>query len=47
MIDPIDGTRNFVAGWPDFAVMVALIEHGETTASWIHHPVPDRLFTTP
>lgn len=45
VIDPIDGTSNFVAGSPDFAVMVALVEQGHTTASWIHHPVPDRLFT--
>lgn len=45
VIDPIDGTRNFVAGWSEFAVMVALIERGETVASWIHHPVADRLFS--
>jgi fructose-1,6-bisphosphatase/inositol monophosphatase family enzyme len=44
VIDPIDGTGNFVAGSPYFAVMVALVEHGRTTASWIHHPVPNRLF---
>ena len=44
VIDPIDGTSNFVAGSPDFAVMVALVEHGLTTASWIYHPVADRLF---
>ncbi len=45
VIDPIDGTANFVAGSPDFAVMVALIEGGTTTASWIYQPVTDRLFT--
>src|ERR1700743_2075316 len=25
IIDPIDGTRNFVAGNPEFAVMIALV----------------------
>ncbi|QXC62775.1 inositol monophosphatase [Aquihabitans sp. G128] len=45
VIDPIDGTSNFVAASPDFAVMVALVERGETTAGWIHHPVSDRMFT--
>lgn len=45
VIDPIDGTANFVAGSPDFAVMVALIEGGATTASWIYQPVTDRMFT--
>jgi fructose-1,6-bisphosphatase/inositol monophosphatase family enzyme len=45
VIDPVDGTRNFVAGSPDFAVMVALVEAGRTTASWIYHPVADRMFT--
>src|SRR5580692_7741557 len=27
IIDPIDGTRNFVAGIPEFAVMVALVRN--------------------
>lgn len=38
LVDPIDGTSNFVAGSDDFAVMVALVERGETVASWIHQP---------
>lgn len=38
IIDPIDGTRNFVAGNPEFAVMVALVINRKTIASWIHDP---------
>lgn len=38
IIDPIDGTRNFVAGVPEFAVMVALVIGREPLASWIHDP---------
>lgn len=39
LIDPIDGTANFVAGLDDFAMMIALVQGGETVAAWIHHPV--------
>ena len=38
IIDPIDGTKNFVAGNPEFAVMVALLRNHEPVASWIHDP---------
>ena len=38
VIDPIDGTRNFVAGKPEFAVMVALVQNHRSIASWIHDP---------
>jgi fructose-1,6-bisphosphatase/inositol monophosphatase family enzyme len=39
VIDPIDGTANFAAGKPLFGVMVALLDHGEPVAAWIHDPV--------
>jgi fructose-1,6-bisphosphatase/inositol monophosphatase family enzyme len=39
LIDPIDGTANFVAGSDDFAMMIALVDRGDTVAAWIHHPV--------
>jgi fructose-1,6-bisphosphatase/inositol monophosphatase family enzyme len=39
VVDPIDGTANFAAGIPMFAIMVALIRRGETLAAWIHDPV--------
>jgi fructose-1,6-bisphosphatase/inositol monophosphatase family enzyme len=38
IIDPIDGTRNFVAGTPEFGVMVALVKNRKPVASWIHDP---------
>ena len=41
LVDPLDGTHNFVAGSDDFAVMVALVEGGDTVASWVHRPVDD------
>lgn len=39
LVDPLDGTSNFVAGKGAFAVMVALLEHGETSACWILDPL--------
>lgn len=38
VLDPVDGTANFVAGSPDHAVMVALVQHGRTTHAWMHLP---------
>jgi fructose-1,6-bisphosphatase/inositol monophosphatase family enzyme len=44
VVDPVDGTSNFVDGSPHWAVMVALLERGEPVASWIWQPVPRRLY---
>jgi fructose-1,6-bisphosphatase/inositol monophosphatase family enzyme len=37
-IDPVDGTKNFVNGSKDHAVMVAEIRGGATVRSWIWQP---------
>ncbi|ANN66168.1 inositol monophosphatase family protein [Bordetella bronchialis] len=39
LIDPIDGTRNYVAGLPLFGVMVAAVSRGEVMAGVIYDPV--------
>jgi fructose-1,6-bisphosphatase/inositol monophosphatase family enzyme len=39
IIDPIDGTTNFIEGRHEFAIMVCLARKGELVASWIHRPV--------
>lgn len=44
LVDPIDGTANFVAGQADWAVMVALVERGRTVASWIWIPERDAMY---
>jgi fructose-1,6-bisphosphatase/inositol monophosphatase family enzyme len=38
LVDPLDGTGNFVAGSPHFAVMVALLQGGVVEAGWIFQP---------
>jgi fructose-1,6-bisphosphatase/inositol monophosphatase family enzyme len=37
-VDPVDGTKNFVHGSPDHAVMVAETVGGETVRGWIWQP---------
>ncbi len=39
LVDPIDGTSNFIAGTHKFAVMVAFMDRGVTTHAWIWRPV--------
>lgn len=43
LVDPVDGTRNFVRGQGPFAMMVALVERGETLGGWIHLPLEGRM----
>jgi fructose-1,6-bisphosphatase/inositol monophosphatase family enzyme len=44
IIDPIDGTGNYVEGNPHFAIMVANVAQGKTRASWIYQPVTQKMF---
>lgn len=39
IIDPLDGTTNFVHGFPMFCVSIAAEWHGEIIAGIIHHPI--------
>jgi histidinol-phosphatase len=45
IIDPIDGTRNFVRRVPVWATLLALEERGEIVAGVIHNPVTGELYT--
>ncbi|MEU6082776.1 inositol monophosphatase family protein [Streptomyces sp. NPDC047108] len=38
IVDPVDGTRQFVHGDPGFTTLVALAHHGEVLASWTYAP---------
>ena len=42
VVDPVDGTRNFVDGKESFACMVALVDDGRTRAAWITYPATGR-----
>ncbi|MDJ0381773.1 inositol monophosphatase family protein [Streptomyces sp. G-G2] len=45
IVDPVDGTRQFVAGDPGFCTLVALALRGEILASWTFAPVLEELAT--
>ena len=44
IIDPIDGTKNFVRRIPVWATLLALEAHGEIVAGVIHNPVSGELY---
>ncbi|UXM95633.1 inositol monophosphatase [Bartonella sp. HY329] len=46
IIDPLDGTTNFLHGIPLFAISVALERQGQIVAGVIFNPVLDELYTT-
>ena len=45
IIDPIDGTKNFVRRVPLWATLIALEEHGEITVGVVYNPVTGDLYT--
>ncbi|NEX46421.1 3'(2'),5'-bisphosphate nucleotidase CysQ [Pseudotabrizicola algicola] len=45
ILDPIDGTRAFVAGEDNFAVSIAVAEAGRVIAGAVMMPAKDRLYT--
>jgi histidinol-phosphatase len=45
IVDPIDGTRNFVRRIPFWATLIALEEQGEVTVGVIHNPVTGELYS--
>ncbi|KUO20044.1 inositol monophosphatase family protein [Streptomyces dysideae] len=45
IVDPVDGTRQFVHGDPGFCTLVALARGGVLLASWTYAPARDELAT--
>lgn len=44
LVDPLDGTKEFIAGNGEFTVNVALVENGVPTAGVVYAPAVGRLF---
>ena len=44
IVDPLDGTTNFLHGLPHWAVSIALEHKGEIVAGVIYDPVKDEIF---
>ena len=46
LVDPLDGTRSFISGNPDFSVNVALIEYGKPTLGIIYAPATGKFYAS-
>ncbi|MCD1258769.1 inositol monophosphatase [Paenibacillus athensensis] len=44
IVDPLDGTTNFVHGFPFFSVSIALAHKGEVIVGVVYDPIRDELF---
>ena len=45
IVDPLDGTTNFLHRFPIYAVSIAAVVNGELTAAVVHHVTPDIRYT--
>lgn len=45
VIDPLDGTTNYLHGFPQFAVSIAMLHQGQLDQSLIYDPLRNELFT--
>jgi myo-inositol-1(or 4)-monophosphatase len=45
IVDPLDGTTNFLHGIPLFAISIALERDGDLVAGLIYNPASDEMFT--
>lgn len=45
LIDPLDGTKEFIKGGSDFTVNIGLIENGRPTLGLVYAPAQNRLFS--
>jgi myo-inositol-1(or 4)-monophosphatase len=44
VVDPLDGTREFVAGIPEFCASIGFVENGRPVAGGIYNPATDETF---
>lgn len=44
VIDPIDGTDDFIQGKPAYAVMIGLLQNYHPVAGWVYAPVEDQMY---
>jgi myo-inositol-1(or 4)-monophosphatase len=45
IVDPIDGTTNFIHGIPTFAISIAFIDHGQPRFATVYNPISNEMFT--
>ncbi|MFQ6610107.1 MAG: 3'(2'),5'-bisphosphate nucleotidase CysQ [Fidelibacterota bacterium] len=45
IIDPLDGTKEFIEGVPNFTISIGLVENGSPVMGVLFNPVTEELFT--
>lgn len=45
VVDPLDGTSNFLEGRPEFAICIGLVERGTPVLGVVYNPMSDTLFS--
>lgn len=45
VIDPLDGTTNYLHGFPQFAISIALMHRGRLESGVVYDPVRDEMYT--
>ncbi|MCH7612232.1 MAG: 3'(2'),5'-bisphosphate nucleotidase CysQ [Candidatus Marinimicrobia bacterium] len=45
VVDPLDGTKEFIEGVPNFVVSIALVENGTPIIGVLYNPVTEETFT--
>lgn len=44
VVDPLDGTQEFIAGIPEWSISVAMVEHGKAIAGGVCNPATGEIF---
>ena len=45
VVDPIDGTKEFIKGIPEFVVSIGLVKNGEPVVGVIYNPITKEIFS--
>jgi myo-inositol-1(or 4)-monophosphatase len=45
VVDPLDGTHNYLRGFPHYSVSIGFMDHGDLVHGVIYDPLRDELFT--
>lgn len=45
VVDPVDGTKEFVMGIPEFSISVGLVQDGRPQLAVVYNPATDELYT--
>ncbi len=44
IVDPIDGTRSYISGYPEFAISIGLAENERAVAGVVYNPATDEMY---